>query len=107
MLPTPSNRTVLWLTAAVALVGVLDASVGRNWDLVAVFALIAVLQVLLLLRLSSSRRRDVPLRADLVRWLRDRAAAEGESAELIADRAVSAYRADLVGRSASGSDDGP
>lgn len=104
MLPTPTNRAVLVLTAAVALVGVVDAAVGRNWDLLAVFALIAVLQGVLLLRLSG-RRRSVPLRADLARWLRDRAAAEGESAELIADRAVSAYRADLVGRPARSLDD--
>jgi hypothetical protein len=96
MLPTPTNRAVLALTAAVAGVGVVDASAGRNWDLVAVFALIGVLQLVLLMRLSG-RRRAVPLRADLVRWLRDRAAVEGESAELIADRAVSAYRSDLVG----------
>jgi hypothetical protein len=103
VLPTPTNRAVLWLTAAVAGVGVVDASVGQNWDLVAVFALIGVLQLVLLARLSG-RRRSVPLRSDLVRWLRDRASAEGESAELLADRAVSAYRADLLGRSKSAAD---
>jgi len=103
VVPTPTNRAVLVLTAAVALVGVIDAAVGRNWDLLAVFALIAVLQGVRLLRLGG-RRRSVPLRADLVRWLRDRAAAEGESAELIADRAVSAYRADLVGHPVPPSD---
>jgi transposase len=58
--------------------------------------LVAVLQLLLVMR-TNGRRPSVPIRADLVRWLRDRAAAEGEPAELIADRAVSAYRADLLG----------
>lgn len=103
MLPTPTNRAVLVLTTAVAAVGVVDASVGRNWDLVAVFVLVGVLQLVLLVRLVG-RRPSVPIRADLVRWLRDRSAVEGESAELIADRAVSAYRADLLGRSPSAAD---
>ncbi len=96
MVPTLTNRAVLSVTVVIAVVGAVDAGVGRNWDLAVVFLLIAVLQLLLLLRLAG-RRPPVPLRADLVRWLRDRAAAEGEAAEIIADRAVGAYRDDLLG----------
>jgi hypothetical protein len=99
MLPTVTNRTVLVLTVAVAAIGVVDAAVGRNWDLLFVFALVGLLQLVLLLRLSG-RRPAVPLRADLVHWLRDRSEAEGESPERILDRAVSAYRAGLLGAGA-------
>ena len=101
VLPTVTNRTVLVVTVAVAAIGVVDAAVGRNWDLLTVFALVGLLQLLLLLRLSG-RRPAVPLRADLVRWVRDRADAEGESPERVLDRAVGAYRAGLLGH---GSDD--
>lgn len=98
VLPTVTNRTVLILTVAVAAIGVVDAAVGRNWDLLTVFALVGLLQLVLLLRLSG-RRPAVPLRADLVRWVRDRADTEGESPERVLDRAVSAYRAGLLGES--------
>jgi ABC-type multidrug transport system fused ATPase/permease subunit len=96
-----TNRAVLVLTVAVAVVGAIDAAVSIEWDLFVVFVLVGLLQLVLLLRLSG-RRPTVPVRADLVRWLRDRAAAEGESTERIVDRAVSAYRDGLVGE-ASGS----
>jgi hypothetical protein len=96
MFPTVTNRAVLLMTLVVAIVGSVDAAFGGMGDLVAVFALIASLQVVLLLRLSG-RRPAVPVRADLVRWIRDRALAEGDSPSLIVDRAISAYRADLLG----------
>lgn len=91
-----TNRAVLLVTLLVAAVGALDAAIGRVWDLFTVFVLVGLLQLVLLLRISG-RRPTVPVRADLVRWLRDRAEAEGESAERIIDRAVSSYRAGLVG----------
>ena len=87
---------MLTVTVAISVVGAVDAGIGGNWDLAVVFVLIAVLQLLLLLRLAR-RRPAVPLRADLVRWLLDRASSEGESAQVIADRAVGAYRDDLLG----------
>jgi hypothetical protein len=106
MWPTVTNRTVLVLTVAVSAVGVVDAAVGRNWDLLTVFALVGLLQLVLLLRLSG-RRPAVPLRADLVRWVRDRADAEGESPERVLDRAVSVYRAGLLGDRSDGVEQGP
>lgn len=98
MVPTVTNRAVLLLTLVVAVVGAVDAAVGGVWDLFTVFSLVGVLQLVLLLRLSG-RRPAVPVRADLVRWLRDRAAAEGETPERIIDRALGAYRAGMVGGS--------
>lgn len=95
MTPTVSTRLVLVLLCVVAATGALDAAVDAHWDMVAVFGLNLVLATLLLVR-HQSRRPPVPLRADLVDWLRDRAALTGEDPEMLADRAVSAYRAGLV-----------
>jgi hypothetical protein len=84
------------LIAAVSVTTVagIDATIGRNWDLVVVIGLVLVLQVGALAKVSRGRPA-VSLRGDLARWLEDRAAATGEPAEQIADRAVAAYRAGL------------
>jgi hypothetical protein len=92
MAPTTLNRAVLLMTSLVLAVGVVDGIVSREWDFLAVFAMALALQLLLLVRLGG-RRPAVPIRRDLVGWLRDQAALGGESMESVADRAVSAYRA--------------
>jgi hypothetical protein len=92
--PTDLNKLILAMAVVVSMVGALDAAVGGQLDLVVVFVLATVLQLTLLLRLQS-RRPAVPLRADLVGWLRDRAAAQGEPIGAVADRCVAACRADL------------
>lgn len=94
MVPTPRIRLVVLASAAVSAVGLLDAIVSAEEDFVAVFALLAVLQLLLLWRIGIGRR-PIPLRPDLAGWLIDRATATGEPVERIADRAVAAYRAGL------------
>ncbi|MGI9576853.1 MAG: hypothetical protein ACR2OH_01490 [Microthrixaceae bacterium] len=91
-----SIRLLLVTTAVLAAVGLLDAAFGRNWDLVVVFCLVLVVQVALWARLSWGRT-SVAVRRDLVFWLRERAVAGGESVEHVADRAIGAYRAGLVG----------
>lgn len=92
MAPTTLNRAVLLMTSLVLAVGVVDGIVSREWDFLAVFAIALALQLLLLARLGG-RRPAVPIRRDLVGWLRDQAALGGESIESVADRAVSAHRA--------------
>lgn len=92
MAPTSLNRNVLMMTSLVLAVGVVDSVLSREWDLLAVFAAALALQLLLLVRLSG-RRPAVPLRRDLVVWLRDEAALTGEPMERVADRAIGAYRA--------------
>jgi hypothetical protein len=92
--PTDVNKVILALAAIVCAVGAVDAAVGHDLDLVAVFILAGVLQLALLLRLHTGRPA-VPLRGDLVAWLRDRAAAEDEPIGAVADRCVAACRADL------------
>jgi hypothetical protein len=96
MAPTTLNRAVLLMTSLVLAVGVVDGIVSREWDFLAVFAIALALQLLLLARLSA-RRPAVPIRRDLVGWLRNQAALGGESIESVTDRAISAYRAGFTG----------
>jgi hypothetical protein len=74
----------------VLLVGLLDAAIGGDWDLFVVFLIGVGIGIALLLRVES-RRPDVPIRRDLVAWLRDRAAISGESLGSVADRAIATY----------------
>jgi hypothetical protein len=92
MAPTTLHRAVLLTTSVVLAVGVVDGIISREWDLLAVFAVALALQLLLLARLSG-RRPAVPIRRDLVSWLRNQAALGGEPIEAVADRAISSYRA--------------
>ena len=92
MAPTTLNRAVLLMTSLVLAVGVIDGIISREWDFLAVFAMALALQLLLLARLGG-RRPAVPIRRDLVGWLRDQAALGGEPMESVADRAISAYQA--------------
>jgi|GEM_PF-1984375 hypothetical protein len=90
MTPTAVDKLILVLATVVAAVGAVDAAVGHAYDLLVVFGLAGLLQLVLRLRLQS-RRPAVPLRADLVRWLEDRSSAQGESMGSLADRCVAAW----------------
>ena len=91
MAPTTLHRAVLLMSSIVLAVGVIDGIVSREWDFLAVFAIALALQLLLLARLTG-RRPAVPIRRDLVVWMRDQAALGGEPMDAVADRAISAYR---------------
>ena len=60
---------------------------------VALSILFAAVGCLALARSRPTRRRSVALRADLAGWIDEVSAVTGESAEDVADRALSAYRA--------------
>lgn len=92
MAPTTLNRAVLLVTSLVLAVGAIDSIVSREWDFLAVFGVALALQLLLLLRLVG-RRPAVPIRRDLVAWLRAQAALGGEPIDAVVDRAIGAYRA--------------
>ena len=94
MTPTLLTTFLVVLAALATLVGAVDAAIGGEGDLFVVFVVALALQVVLLVRLNVGRP-SVPLRIDLVRWLRERAAATGEPMDQIADRAVATYRAGL------------
>lgn len=74
----------------VGAVGLLDASIGRHWDLSLLFGLVAVVGVVGLLA-AVGRRRPVTLRSDLATALDDRACRTGEPLEQVLDRAVATY----------------
>ncbi len=94
MEPTDLNKLLVSIAAVVSGVGAIDAALGHQFDLLAVFLLGTVLQVALLVRIHG-RRPSVPLRADLVAWLRDRSASQGEPLGALADRCLASCRADL------------
>lgn len=90
------TRLLEVMIALTALVGLLDAIAGEQADLALVFAIALALSLVLVAR-SAVGRREVAVRRDLAKWLADRAAAEDDITGAIADRALSAYRAGLVG----------
>ena len=96
MRPTVTTRLLLVLALVATAVGFVDSAVGRQWDTVAVFGIVILLVGAVLARVQS-RRPPMPLRRDLADWLRERAAATGEDPEVVADRAVAAYRSGLTG----------
>ena len=96
MTRTTFTRLVQTVIATTALIGLVDAIGRRQADLAIVFGIVLALAVVLLVH-SVVGRRDVPVRRDLVRWMADRAATEGEEVGAVADRAISAYRAGFVG----------
>lgn len=100
MNPTLSTRLLILASALVVAVGLVDAAVGGDWDLVVVFAIAAALHVALLAR-TGSGRPSVPVRRDLVVWLRERAALGGEPLDAVVDRALAAYK-DRHGQAISG-----
>ena len=79
-----------------ASLGALDAAIGANWDLVVLFGVITIVTVTDVVR-ATSGRAPIRLRSDLLAWMDRRAAAHGERMEDVADRAVAAYRAGIVG----------
>lgn len=90
MTPTGLTRVLLVAVLAVAAVGALDAGIAREWELVALFGLIAALGLALLLRTRGHRRRTT-LRADLAADLADRSLRTGEPLDQLTDRAVATY----------------
>jgi hypothetical protein len=86
----------MWLSAAVvvAAAGAADAAVGSVWDQFAILVLVIVMLAMALATMMTNRP-SVPIRADLVRWLRTRSAVEGEPVESLADRAIASYREHL------------
>ena len=91
MTPTLPSAVLVVAALVVASVGAADAGRTGRWDTAAVFGLLVVVLLLLLTRVRG-RRPAVPVRRDLVRWLRERSAVTGEPVEALADRALAAYR---------------
>jgi len=90
MNPTAGTRLLVSAVIVLALVGVVDAGIGGEWDLFVLFALLLGFGAALAFKLDS-RRPAIPIRRDLVRWLRDRASASGEPISAVADRAIATF----------------
>ena len=103
MVPSVVNRLIVVSLAVVCGVGVVDAAIGREWDLLVVLALAFGLSLALLARLES-RRPEIAVRRDLVVWLRERSGVSGESIGVLTDRALVAYR-ERYGQAPEGTDE--
>jgi hypothetical protein len=95
MISVQRNVIALVLALLVTSVGLVDAAIGRQGDLVAIFGLAGALQLVALAGLRAGHR-PVRLRPDLSAWVDEHAAATGEPAQRLADRCVAAYRAGLT-----------
>lgn len=91
MAPSHSVRLMVVSLAVICSIGAVDASISREWDLLVVLMVALGLSLALVGRLES-RRPAVPIRRDLVAWLRDRSGVSGESIGVLADRALADYR---------------
>ncbi len=95
MLPSPRILLVLVGALLVTSVGLVDAAIGGQADLVVVFAVAAALQLVALVGLRAGPRA-VHLRTDLAVWADRHAAATGEPTERLVARCVAAYRTGLT-----------
>ncbi|WP_436498233.1 hypothetical protein [Actinokineospora sp. HUAS TT18] len=95
MMPRHRATAALVPAALVTLVGLVEVAREQDWDLFTIFvaALIGQLAAFCFLALG---RQTVHVRADLAVWLHEHAAATGEPAERIVDRALAEHRRSLV-----------
>jgi hypothetical protein len=91
MTPTRWHKVLVALAVVPALVGVIDAALDGQPDLLAVFVLVAT-ALLALLAVLHWGQPAVTLRRDLALWLRDRAALTGEPMDDIANRLLTQQR---------------
>jgi len=90
MSPTGIARLLVVANAVVLTIGSIDAGISGEWDLFVILAIGLVLSLALLFRLES-RRPSIPIRRDLVVWLRDRASVSGEPLTTVTDRAIATF----------------
>lgn len=85
-------RLLFGFSLLVAVVATIDAARGAHWDQ---FALLCVLVALSLIGLFSSHRTVAP-RSDLMNWVEQQAAVTDDDPKRIVDRALAAYRAQML-----------
>ena len=91
-----SIRGLLLISLTICGVGVVDAFVGAEWDLLAILSLSILMQAAIWFRQWSSRV-PVFLRSDLVHQMEIRAERSGEPFEAVLDRAVAWSHHQLYG----------
>jgi hypothetical protein len=90
MSPTGTLRLLVVANVVVLVIGSIDAGISGEWDLFILFVIGLVLSLALLARVES-RRPSIPIRRDLVVWLRDRASVSGEPLTTVTDRAIATF----------------
>jgi hypothetical protein len=86
-----ASRVVLVVILLTAGVGIVDGALEPSWDLVALFAVVALLAAGLLVARPRQHHRETTLRDDLALELERRASRSGEPVEQVTDRAVATY----------------
>ena len=86
-----STRVLVIVGIVVVGVGIADAAIGEQWDLLGIFALLGAVQVMLLVR-HRAKRRPVTLRPDLAHALERQSQRSAEPFDDVLDRAVAWYQ---------------
>lgn len=89
------SRLMLLLAMVCVGVGAIDAAIGQHWDLLIIFAVVALLLAAMWVR-QRVHRTSVTLRPDLAHWIEHRAASAGEPFDDVLDRAVATFRHGIV-----------
>ena len=85
-------RVLFGVSILVAVVAAIDAARGAHWDQ---FALLCALGALSLIALVGAGRSVRP-RPDLMNWVEQQAAVTDDDPSRIVDRALAAYRAQML-----------
>ena len=85
-------RTLLGVSILIAVVGAVDAARGAHWDQ---FALLCALGALSLIATIRSGRAIRP-RSDLMHWVDWQASVTDDDPNRIVDRALAAYRSQML-----------
>ena len=85
-------RMLLGVSMLIAIVAAIDAARGAHWDQ---FALLCALGALSLIALGTAGRGVRP-RPDLMNWVEQQAALTDDDPNRLVDRALAAYRAQML-----------
>ena len=85
-------RTLFGVSILVAVVAAIDAARGAHWDQFALLCVLAALSLIALVRTG----RTVEPRPDLMNWVEQQAAVTDDDPNRVVDRALAAYRAQML-----------
>ncbi len=85
-------RMLSGVSILVAVVAAIDAARGAHWDQCALLCVLAALSLIVLIGTG----RTVEPRPDLMNWVEEQAAVTDDDPNRVVDRALAAYRAQLL-----------
>lgn len=86
-----TTRVLVTCGLIVSAVGVVDATITREWDLFVLFVLATAIQLAIWLR-QGAHRTPVTIRPDLAHWIERQAEVTGEPHDDVLDRAIATYK---------------